>query len=267
MSKEEIFALKNWFERNKSASWKTSLTRISPDGKCKSCGHTLDKMTLTSKEFETLRDQVTEKVIYGEDIFQKTRPDEFEAFTHFVKEGGPYDIVVDGLNVARLIQKRHPSRMLRQVIVYLVQVCGYKCLVLGRRHMLSGSGTWQPKYMNAVTDLADCFFTENISQDDPFMLYATLHSGPRCMYMTRDMLRDHKALLDPEVHLSFIKWQRTHQMSPVNFIDGKLICKPIRKHDTVVQSSGDTWHIPYDDDQSPRYSYQVPIDWLCARKT
>ena len=59
------------------------------------------------------------------------------------------------------------------------------------------------------------------SEDDPFMLYATLHSGMAARYVTRDMLRDHKALLSPSAHLAFVKWQRSQQMVPVDFRAGK----------------------------------------------
>jgi hypothetical protein len=42
----------------------------------------------------------------------------------------------------------------------------------------------------------------------------------------------------------------------------------ILRHDTVVQTTGDSWHVPYDEDRVERYSYEVPTKWLCLhRKT
>ena len=61
------------------------------------------------------------------------------------------------------------------------------------------------------------------SEDDPFMLYATLNSGTKARYITRDLLRDHKALLSPQANLAFIKWQRSQQMVPVDFRAGKAV--------------------------------------------
>ena len=57
------------------------------------------------------------------------------------------------------------------------------------------------------------------------MLYATLHSGPKACYVSRDMLRDHKALLDQATHVSFVKWQRGHQMYPLGFEGRKAVFK------------------------------------------
>lgn len=51
------------------------------------------------------------------------------------------------------------------------------------------------------------------SEDDPFLLYATLHSGNHCRFVSRDLMRDHKACLsEGATRRLFFKWQRGHQM-------------------------------------------------------
>lgn len=51
------------------------------------------------------------------------------------------------------------------------------------------------------------------SEDDPFLLYATLHSGNHCQFVSRDLMRDHKACLpDGATKRLFFKWQRGHQL-------------------------------------------------------
>ncbi|XP_022081381.1 mitochondrial ribonuclease P protein 3-like isoform X2 [Acanthaster planci] len=257
--------LKHWFHRRQGEVWKASMTRVTIGGKCKCCGSRLESLDIGEEEFLNLQHQITEKVIKGGDIFQKTRPDEFEAFMEFVDEGAPYDIIIDGLNLAHIRKNTLPSKLLRQFVVYLAQECGLKCLVLGRQHMLQYSRAWTRHHMDVIRDLADCFFTENISEDDPFMLYATLHSGPKACYVSRDMLRDHKALLDQPTHISFVKWQRGHQIYPLGIEGRKAVFKDRIAYDTVAQCSDTGWHIPCDDGL-PRYSYQVPLDWLCARR-
>lgn len=57
------------------------------------------------------------------------------------------------------------------------------------------------------------------SEDDPFLLYATLHSGRHCRFVSRDLMRDHKACLpDGGVRRLFFKWQRGHQL----VVDGNV---------------------------------------------
>ncbi|XP_071798445.1 mitochondrial ribonuclease P catalytic subunit-like isoform X1 [Asterias amurensis] len=257
--------LQKWFNRKNGEEWKTSITRIKKNGKCRSCHSEIESLDISEEDFLKLRHQIIEKVIKGGDVYKKTRPDELKAFMKFVQGGAPYDVIVDGLNVSHINRTKFPSKLLRQFVVYLSQECRLKCLVLGRQHMLRPSQIWNQHHMEVIQDVADCFFIENVSEDDPFMLYATLLSGPKACYVSRDMLRDHKALLDAQTHVSFIKWQRGHQMYPLVFTEGKALFKPRIVHDTVIQYSNSTWHIPCDDG-SPRYSYQVPLDWLCAKR-
>ncbi|NWW51145.1 MRPP3 ribonuclease, partial [Pedionomus torquatus] len=106
------------------------------------------------------------------------------------------------------------------------------------------------------------------SEDDAFLLYATLRSGQHCKFVTRDFLRDHKASLSDSLtrHL-FRKWQRGHQIEFSPSADGKHInFTPAFRYDCVVQTTGDTWHIPYKDSFEEKYSYRAPRKWLCIQQ-
>ncbi|XP_011674972.2 mitochondrial ribonuclease P catalytic subunit [Strongylocentrotus purpuratus] len=257
--------LGNWFKSKQHETWKVSHTKISHTGVCKSCSSHLEPLQTSEEEFNNLREEIFSKVIRGKDIFRKTTPEELDAFMKFIDSGPSYDIVIDGLNVAKLKKRKSPGKVLRQFVEYLTKKLGYSCLVLGRHHMLKQRNQFEKGDMAVIQVLADCFFTQNMSEDDPFMMYATMHSGTKTKYVSRDLLRDHKALLSPGAHLSFIKWQRTQQLTPVDFREGKAIFKQNLAHDTVIQSTDKSWHIPYDDGQ-PRFSYEVPLTWLCAVK-
>ncbi|CAM2116049.1 unnamed protein product [Caretta caretta] len=192
---------------------------------------------------------------------------ELEEFQNFVENNPPYDIVIDGLNVANVSNKRNQSQTLLDVVFHLAQQ-NLRLLVLGRKHMLTGSHSWKRHIVAAMQKKADFFFAENVSEDDPFLLYATLHSGSHCKFLTRDLLRDHKACIpDSLTRYLFFKWQRGHQMVLSHYWPGKRIkFQPILTYDTVVQTTGDTWHIPYDEQLVERYSYEVPTKWLCLQR-
>lgn len=62
------------------------------------------------------------------------------------------------------------------------------------------------------------------SEDDPFLLYATLNSGNNCQFITNDLMRDHKAcLLDTKTQRLFFKWQRGHQLAIRSVFPGSHI--------------------------------------------
>jgi ribonuclease P protein 3 len=55
---------------------------------------------LTDKQFKTLSESFLKSVVLGRDVFTKSTPSEITAFQTFLKQSYPYDIVIDGLNVA-----------------------------------------------------------------------------------------------------------------------------------------------------------------------
>ncbi|XP_057576821.1 mitochondrial ribonuclease P catalytic subunit isoform X4 [Hippopotamus amphibius kiboko] len=206
-------------------------------------------------------------VIDGGDQYKKTTPQELRRFQNFVKHCPPFDIVIDGLNVAKMFPKARESQVLLDVVSQLAKQ-NLQVLVLGRKHMLMQNSWWRKDEMEKMQKQASFFFADNISEDDPFLLYAALHSGNHCKFITKDLMRDHKACLrDAKTQRLFFKWQQGHQLAIVSRHPGsKITFQHILSYDTVVQTTGDSWHIPYDDDLVERYSYEVPTKWLCLHQ-
>uniref|UniRef100_A0A3P8RRM3 Mitochondrial ribonuclease P catalytic subunit n=1 Tax=Amphiprion percula TaxID=161767 RepID=A0A3P8RRM3_AMPPE len=246
-------SIKAWFERY-SLNWTGSWTNASPKGVCRCCGSKLESIQLTAEEYQQLRDRVMSDIIEGRDVFNKTTPEELEQFKVFVKRKPAFDVVIDGLNVANVNKDRSKQSETLLAVVSELERQGLTILVLGRKHMLWPSRSWDKHNMNLIQQKAHCFFTDNISEDDPFLLYATLHSGNHCRFVSRDLMRDHKACLpDGATRRLFFKWQRGHQLVS------------IPSYDTIIQTEGDSWHIPYDDTED-RSTYEVPQQWLCLTK-
>ncbi|NWW51146.1 MRPP3 ribonuclease, partial [Pedionomus torquatus] len=260
-------SIKLWFESIPGENWKGHLTNIKDSGQCPVCNHQLEDSDLTQEEYNNLRERITRDVIHGTDTFRKTSPQEFEAFQAFVENRLPFDIVIDGLNVSHIKPRRMQCENLFDAVNCLAKD-NARLLVLGRKHMLINSSNWKREIMKEMQNKADFFFAENISEDDAFLLYATLRSGQHCKFVTRDFLRDHKASLSDSLtrHL-FRKWQRGHQIEFSPSADGKHInFTPAFRYDCVVQTTGDTWHIPYKDSFEEKYSYRAPRKWLCIQQ-
>ncbi|XP_034051216.1 mitochondrial ribonuclease P catalytic subunit [Thalassophryne amazonica] len=263
------WAIKTWFESLSGQKWTGRWTTATPNGLCTCCGSSLDSIQLTPDEYEKLKDRVMTDIIKGQDVFTKTTPQELNHFTAFMKSKPTFDVVIDGLNVgntAGVVSQRAFSDVLLAVVSKL-ESQGLNVLVLGRKHMLSSSSNWKKRNMNLIQQKAHCFFTDNISKDDPFLLYATLHSGNHCLFVSRDLMRDHKACLpDSTSRQLFFKWQRGHQLVLDEYRSKDMIrFQMIPSYDTVVQTSGCSWHIPYDN-MNGRSTYEVPEKWLCLTK-
>ncbi|XP_052594495.1 mitochondrial ribonuclease P catalytic subunit [Peromyscus californicus insignis] len=264
----ESFAhsIKAWFESIPGRQWKGQFTTIQKSGRCSSCGRTLESIHLSPEEYEFLKEKIMRDVIDGGDQYKKTTPQELKRFESFVNSCPPFDIVIDGLNVAKMFPKSRESQTLLGVVSQLAQQ-NLQLLVLGRKHMLTPSSRWRKDEMEQVQRQAHCFFADNISEDDPFLLYATLNSGSHCKFITKDLMRDHKACLpDARSQHLFFKWQQGHQLAIVKgFRRSQLTLQDPLRYDTVVQTTGDSWHIPYDEDPVQRSSCEVPTKWLCLQ--
>ncbi|XP_032035365.1 mitochondrial ribonuclease P catalytic subunit [Hylobates moloch] len=265
----ESFAhsIKTWFESVPGKQWKGQFTTVQKSGQCSACGKTIESIQLSPEEYEYLKGKIMRDVIDGGDQYKKTTPQELKRFENFIKSCPPFDIVIDGLNVAKMFPKARESQFLLNVVSQLAKQ-NLRLLVLGRKHMLRQCSQWRRDEMKEVQKQASCFFADNISEDDPFLLYATLNSGNHCRFITKDLMRDHKACLpDAKTQRLFFKWQQGHQLAIINRFPGsKLTFQHILSYDTVVQTTGDSWHIPYDEDLVERYSYEVPTKWLCLHQ-
>ncbi|CAJ1074029.1 mitochondrial ribonuclease P catalytic subunit [Xyrichtys novacula] len=261
-------SIKSWFESLTGEKWTGSWTTATPKGVCSSCGSALETINLTTEEYSELKDKVMSDIIEGRDVFCKTTPQELERFKAFVERKPAFDVVVDGLNVANISTNKSKLSETLLTVVRELHHQGLSVLVLGRKHMLRPSKAWERNHMDLIRQKAHCFFTDNISEDDPFLLYAALHSGNHCKFVSRDLMRDHKACLpDGATRRLFFKWQRGHQLVVHgNVIPGKKVrFQSIPSYDTVIQNSMDSWHLPYDETED-RSTYEVPLRWLCLTR-
>ncbi|XP_029135011.1 mitochondrial ribonuclease P catalytic subunit [Labrus bergylta] len=261
-------SIKTWFESLTGENWTGSWTDTTPKGVCRCCGSALESIQLTQEEYHQLKHRVMSDIIEGKDVFNKTTPEELEKFKAFVKKKPTFDVVVDGLNVANFSKDKSKMSEMLLAVVSELEHQGLSVLVLGRKHMLRPSRSWERHNMDLIRQKAHCFFTDNISEDDPFLLYATLHSGDHCKFVSRDLMRDHKACLpDGAARQLFFKWQRGHQLVVDGFValGRRVRFQSIPSYDTIVQSTADSWHLPYDDTDD-RCTYEVPQRWLCLFK-
>lgn len=108
------------------------------------------------------------------------------------------------------------------------------------------------------------------SEDDPFFLMATLNSGLKTEFISRDLIRNHAFKLDKNLKIIFRRWQllRQHMLQGI-YDNGKVtFVKPIQFDINAHQVDG-CWHIPYDNDKPctiPQNSFNLRMNWLCVPK-
>lgn len=101
-----------------------SFTKLKRFGKCCSCDQYLENVSLSDEDFEKLRSSFLEKVLIRNDVFQRSTPEEVERFRAYVNKTGPYDCVVDGLNVAYSTGGKKPTHVLANLVSTLYYFIG-----------------------------------------------------------------------------------------------------------------------------------------------
>ncbi|XP_059480927.1 mitochondrial ribonuclease P catalytic subunit [Neocloeon triangulifer] len=260
--------VKQYFECVVKPAWKVESTAVRPNGMCVACRKKLPSIHISLEEFNILSAHFFEKNLLGKDVFSKSSPGEIERFSAFLKQSRPYDVVIDGLNAAFCAGVRNaipPIDLLTDVVEYFL-ARDMKILVIGRAHMLK----WNRRKMDYIQRNSKVFLTENLSQDDPFVLYAAMSGGPDTYFVSRDMMRGHKHKLnDVEMERLFKRWQLARQYSVFGLVSrAKALIYPPSSFLPFSQKTGDSWHVPYVEGTN-EYMNQVfkpPKTWLCIRK-
>lgn len=91
-------------------------------GVCSNCKNTLGKVEISNKDFNNVKKEFMKRVVKGADIYQKTTPDEWQRFEREIHENGPFDIVMDGLNVAYLANEKNYVNKERTKLGYTEQI-------------------------------------------------------------------------------------------------------------------------------------------------
>lgn len=91
---------------------KVAMSSVSRNKNCGSCRTHLDEIALNTDEFRQLQEVFHEKVLIKDNIFIKSTPQEFNDFQVFLERTGPYDVVIDGLNVAYSVGANKPVNQL-----------------------------------------------------------------------------------------------------------------------------------------------------------
>nr|CAG4648207.1 EOG090X0CGF [Moina brachiata] len=261
--------LKEMLEKKTTGSFVGQFTDVEKrTGACRTCRRTMKNASITRDQFQALKDNMLEKVLCGADVYKGSHPEELHKFYKFIENNAPYDVVIDGLNVAYFAGHGNSRAAnlkkiegINAVIKYLHDKQFKRILVLGRKHMLG----WSPPVIKEIKQRAHMFLTEDLSKDDPFLLYAALQD-PNTKFVSDDLFRDHLfRLADYDLQSTFRQWQRNAQLQIVAIRhDGSVAMQHPLRYQTVTQLNDGCWHIPYDDGK-PRFSYQLPNTWLCLQ--
>ncbi|VDN98804.1 unnamed protein product [Rodentolepis nana] len=269
--------LKEWFER---LGWKGTMGVNPSRLSCPSCLRYLDKVQIDSETCNQLAEIFYENVLKGktsDELFLTTTPKELESFLVFLETNKTlrFDCVIDLPNFLHSVTHRKLSNMsieeqvglLSDLVLILHRTYHFKriCLVGKERAVVKKKQFWDAiKALGNRTGInVQTFLVDHRSNDDAFMIYLALWSGPDCHLLSIDEFRQHRYTIGPEGADLLAQWQTARQISVKNthplIFNDSVVCDP-----RVQGNMKDGWHIPYDSGV-PRLSYLPPTTWLCLQ--
>ncbi|KYN28464.1 PREDICTED: mitochondrial ribonuclease P protein 3 [Trachymyrmex cornetzi] len=243
--------------------WSSDRVTISKKtGNCQHCGNFLSKITFSKDEFQKLAKCVMDKVIIGSDIYNKTNPKELLKFKEFIENTKPFDVVIDGLNLTYMNLSAPKLHLLINIVEHFKKR-GKKVLVLTRKHQRKLSE------FKHIERNAFVFLIDNLSADDPYILYATMACGMNAMFVSSDLMRQHKySLQNEDLQHKFKKWQFSHQYFIKFSATGMRIQDPFI-YLPIVQKSDNCWHVPCVTEDLSKETlkefYEFSDKWYCFK--
>ncbi|VVC27280.1 Hypothetical protein CINCED_3A023283 [Cinara cedri] len=253
-------------EKYKQYGSKITTTIIKPDGRCTNCNQILKPVEITNSEFKALQESFMSRVVIGKNIFNNSSPQELNNFKDFIKNTAPYDVVVDGLNVAYAYRGKIANDSLIKIVLKILIKQKSKVLLFGRKHLVQQLGN----EFNFIKRNVNIFFADDLSKDDPFLLYAAMYSGIQTKILTRDLMRGHKFLLNnSKMQNIFQKWlQKNRLILKIRPQNEVFIRNPIPYLQTTQESGKGIWHLPYEEIKEPgswSKPNSSPDNWMCIK--
>ncbi|CAL1526874.1 unnamed protein product [Lymnaea stagnalis] len=236
---EEIHGL---FQRSQPGQWAGQYGYIHyKGGNCVACGTQMDKIELSHAEFEKLQKVFLDQVIVGSNIFYKSTPDEMKNLIAFVKRKGPFDVVIDGLNVIHRSGAVPQDERIERTVKYFLNL-DKRVLILGSKVL-----SRYTKNIKAMRNL-NTYMTSSTKADDAFMMYAALQSGQDTLIVSHDKLRDHRFLLDSDIRHIFNKWLHKIQIYDWFYSrQGEFTVRRRHLFDLGPKKDKGGWHLPEND--------------------
>ncbi|XP_065064204.1 mitochondrial ribonuclease P catalytic subunit-like [Rhopilema esculentum] len=277
---------KRWFESDKKKIWKVGTSLVNLKGICKCCGSQLKRFSLPIERRESLQkklfdiaetsiskvlDNASVSKIPDFNISSSFNPqNKINEFKHYLSTHGPFDVVLDVLNIAYYRDRGFNSFQVKRVVrhfldqrKHVLALCSSPLLsTLLEKEVATDLPNYHMVQLLHYLRRQGCgiFFVDDKKEDghidDYFILLSMVYQNMDIDIITADKFGDHIHTLDINAKNDFKRWMRSHQIVLTKFTDtGKPIFPRRENYDIDVQSTKSSWHFPGPNKQ-----------WLCCIK-
>jgi len=205
--------------------------------------HMNEEEYISEKDYLKLRAVFEDQVIVGKNVFFKSTPEQLNDFKRFIDTFGPFDVIIDGLNVFHKNHQKGSWKAVENMVNFFTRR-RKRVLVLGTSSMKN-----LKRHCRKLEVMPLVYACASTRADDVFYLYAALHSHRETLIVTRDKLRDHQFLFEPTFRPIFAKWLKFVKVNDWYYSkeqeELKIFRTPPFQIGPVEDEEG--WHFPLDD--------------------
>eukprot|EP00656_Telonema_subtile_P034965 TRINITY_DN3898_c0_g1_i1.p1 TRINITY_DN3898_c0_g1~~TRINITY_DN3898_c0_g1_i1.p1 ORF type:complete len:644 (-),score=183.28 TRINITY_DN3898_c0_g1_i1:170-2101(-) len=252
-----IAMLEGWFGSAAAGEWTVARTTVDPHGRCSCNGGQLRSIEPTEEDLAALV-----RAMFGLGSSMASHKKAFEKFDEYLKEHGPWDMVIDGANIGFCNQSwdggEFSMLQVMDMTMHLVQQNKTVLLVLHQKHIDKALKSEDRAVRHACETIKPYLYVPlRGTNDDWYWLYAA--AVGKSMAITNDQMRDHNfQMLSPK---HFLKWKERHQAF-YNFVGPYRGTPKVyfpAEYSACIQQAldGSAWYFPQ----------QGTKKWLCAYKS
>jgi len=217
------------------------------NGKCPVTAKKLERLRLVN--FDILQNEFLERVLIQDNVYKNTDPDDLKNLEKFMKNHGPFDMVMDGLNACyynnatNLPDDPGNAARIGQVltIVKKLKKMKKKVAVISRDWWRRGP---QARVTKELERHGSLFTAKSMTKDDLFLIYCAFMSGPSCYIISNDLYRDAGEMVRFKLRSSFRFWQHARQIQLTSYDNEVTLLAP-RQYHTIVQEVDGSIFIPH----------------------
>jgi len=243
-------SFKNRTKKKKNKKKKQKKNRI-----CSACSSQLESIQLEAKDKTELKEEI-------ERVINETKDTKFfQNFMMFLKRNGPFDVIVDGLNVGFFNRKFEPANVISMVNFF--EKGGFNRYVEGKRRtdrvlVLAREHVLRHHSLRKLSVTGRLFSIPSSRLDDLYWMYAAVGMNMEVLCVTNDLMKDHMNYLSKEHHERFQRWKMGSRVTfAIRLPTMKVEVEAPIQHNPVLQSNSDRtiWHVPL-----------AEGDWLCFKQ-
>eukprot|EP00879_Flechtneria_rotunda_P013849 GHRR01014465.1.p1 GENE.GHRR01014465.1~~GHRR01014465.1.p1 ORF type:complete len:236 (+),score=83.39 GHRR01014465.1:2329-3036(+) len=231
----------------------------SEDGFIQEAGARLQLTDLSGEDWDAFAQQVRSLAEQ-----QEKHTGKFAGFCSWLDRKGPYNVMIDGANVA-LWGENYDGGIFRPEKIKVAydavreQHADAKILLVlhaGRHHSIRQHNPELFDWLEGLQKQGGYYVTPGGSNDDWYWMYATVHARENGLLMSNDLLRDHVWNLLRPKHM--LKWTQRHIVRySFNYEKTEIrLQHPLPYTPCVQQLVDDVWLLPSADREG---------QWLCCK--